>query len=105
MIKRALIIISLLFLTTAPSYAWHNRMAVTPFGDYCPMASRYGMHSHNISVSDAEHALSEYYSKKGYSIKVIKVTGRFMKIDVLKGKKVVDTVIFDRHTGRLRSIY
>ncbi len=105
MIKRILIVITVLILTVATSYAWHKGKAVTPFGDYCPMASRYGMHRHNISIQDAEHALSGYYSKKGYSIEIIKVSGRFMKINVLKGKVVVDTVIFDRHTGRLRSIY
>ncbi|RMG74071.1 MAG: hypothetical protein D6710_02165 [Nitrospirae bacterium] len=105
MIKKTIIVIVLIISTASASFAWHRGNSVTPFGDYCPRASRYGMHSHNISIHDAEHALSEYYREKGYSIEVIKVTDRFIKINVLKGKVVVDIVIFDRRTGRLRSIY
>ncbi|NOX19843.1 MAG: hypothetical protein GXO99_01070 [Nitrospirae bacterium] len=101
----AIIITILLFGVTVVAFAWPSKRWVTPYGDYCPMASIYGMQKHNISVNEAKHALSQYYSKKGYSIIVVDIKGRFMKINVMDGKRVIDTIIFDRHTGRIRSIY
>ncbi|NOY65547.1 MAG: hypothetical protein GXO97_09200 [Nitrospirae bacterium] len=92
-------------LVIAPAYAGSGSRAVTPYGDFCPMASKYGMHRHNISIEEAKAALSEYYKEKGLNIWIVEIRGRFIKLNVTDGKKIVDTVIFDRHTGRLRSIY
>ena len=49
--------------------------------------------------------LAEYYHKKGYVVELILKKGRFIKAKVKDGNKVVDIIIFDRRTGRLRSIY
>ncbi len=99
------VLCSFVIITVAPAFAWHEDKAVTPYGDFCPMASKYGMHRHNISIEEAKAALSEYYKEKGLSIWIVEIKGRFIKLNVTDGKKIVDTVIFDRHTGRLRSIY
>ncbi len=104
--KTMIILLIIMLLTSTVAFAWPAKKRwITPYGDYCPMASIYGMHQHNISVNEAKHAISEYYSKKGYSIIVVDIKGRFMKINVMDGKKVIDTIIFDRRTGRIRSIY
>ncbi len=104
-ISTIITVVFILILTATPLLAWHGREAVTPYGDFCPMASKYGMHRHNISIEEAKEALSEYYKEKGLNIWIVEIRGRFIKINVTDGKKIVDTVIFDRHTGRLRSIY
>ncbi len=43
--------------------------------------------------------------KKGLKISIGKARGRFIKARVEDKGKVVDVIIFDRRTGRIRSIY
>ncbi len=94
-----------LFLA-APALGWHGGNVVTPYGDYCPMASRYGvMKRKMMSINEVRKVLLHYYHHRGYSVWIVKIEGRFLRINVLKGKKIVDTIIFDRQTGRLRSVY
>ncbi len=98
--------LTLLVALASPALGWHGGETVTPYGDYCPMASRYGKGSGRMmSLQDAKKALFHYYHPRGYSVWIVHSRGRFLKINVIKGKKVVDTIIFDRETGRLRSIY
>jgi hypothetical protein len=78
---------------------------ITPYGDYCTLHSHYGKSKSFHTYKQAEEALRHYYSKKGLEIQIIGSKERFMKAHVMKEGEVVDTVVFDRHTGRIRSIY
>lgn len=78
---------------------------ITPYGDYCKECTSYGVCAEVIPVKDSIHAISRYYRKKGYSVGNIYHKGRFIEADVYKNGKEVDKVLFDRKTGRLRSIY
>lgn len=96
---------SIILAGISPAMAFHGHDRVTPYGDFCTRVSHYGMHKGTIPLEQAEEALKHYYSEKGLEIEIIQEEERFLKALVKDGDTVVDTVIFDRRTGRLRSIY
>ncbi|RME64969.1 MAG: hypothetical protein D6778_07080 [Nitrospirae bacterium] len=77
---------------------------VTPYGDFCPKCSKYGYCRRPLSKAESIEAINEYYRAKGLEVRIVEAHGRFLKVNVYKKDKLVDTVIFDRRTGRLRSI-
>jgi hypothetical protein len=58
-----------------------------------------------MTHEDAKKAMLDYYHEKGLNIELGKKRGRFIKVKVKEKDKVVDVIIFDRKTGRMRSIY
>ncbi len=82
-----------------------DKRPVTPYGDFCPGCSRYGFCKIRLSVAQARDALKQYYAQKGLTVKIEEVHGRFIKATVFDKDKVVDRIIFDRRSGRIRSIY
>ena len=101
-----LIIVSFLLLLPAGAVqAFHGEKPITPYGDSCPRCSEYGMCKYILSHEDAKKAIMDYYHKKGFVVELILKKGRFIKAKVKDKNKVVDIIIFDRRTGRLRSIY
>lgn len=78
---------------------------VTPYGDYCRDCTIYGTCKEVISPSVAVIALGRYYREKGYRLGAIYYKGRFIEAEIFKNNRQVDKVLFDRKTGRLRSIY
>jgi hypothetical protein len=100
------ILLSVVFAILIPaSTAFSEGDPVTPYGDFCPRCGQYGSCKSQMSIEDAEKAIAEYYHKKGFRIKIEQAQGRFIKADIKKGREVVDVIIFDRRTGRIRSIY
>jgi len=79
--------------------------SVTPYGDTCAKCGRYGACKSTISQEDAEKAITDYYNKKGLDVRIELIKGRFIKAKVSDKEGVVDVIIFDRRTGRIRSIY
>ncbi|MEW6002967.1 MAG: hypothetical protein AB1638_10030 [Nitrospirota bacterium] len=77
---------------------------VTPYGD-CTGCGKYGICKTQMSQEDAKKAMIEYYEKKGLRVNIEKASGRFIKAKVMDNDKVVDIIIFDCRTGRIRSIY
>lgn len=78
---------------------------VTPYGDFCPRCRRYGVGKRPVTLTEATDAMHSYFYEKGHSIGNIRKMGRFLLVDIYTGEEIVDTVIFDRVTGRIRSIY
>lgn len=105
-IKFASILTSIILasIITAPSSS-HSEKSVTPYGDFCSRFGSYGSKTEVYKQHKAEMALRHYYKSKGYSVKILSVKGRFLKANVLMKNKVVDIIIFDGSTGRIRSIY
>lgn len=81
------------------------RNGVTPYGDFCTKCSKYGMGKRRVEHREAVLAMKAYFMHKGFSVHGIKGRGRFLKAEIYKGDKLVDRVVFDRRTGRIRSIY
>jgi hypothetical protein len=78
---------------------------ITPYGDYCGVCTHYGTCKELLPPTEALRALKKYYKDKGYSVGRVYQKGRFIEAEIYKDDKQVDKVLFDRKTGRLRSIY
>jgi hypothetical protein len=87
------------------SFAESKRQNVTPYGDFCPRFTKYGRHRGMLSRENSRTALRDYYGKKGYGVFIQAFKGRFIKAVVVDEDTVVDTILFDRMTGRVRSIH
>lgn len=94
----------LILIQNTDSFAGHEG-PITPYGDFCPRCSEYGNCKSNMSNDEAKEALISYYQKKGLSVELEKKRGRFIRVKVKDRNKVVDIIIFDRRSGRIRSIY
>jgi hypothetical protein len=58
-----------------------------------------------MSHDDAKKAMLDYYNKKGLAVEIEQKRGRFIRAKIKDEDKVVDVIIFDRRTGRIRSIF
>lgn len=96
---------SFLFAQPGIVMADDSRGNSTPYGDFCRKYSHYGKNRIMHDYKHAEKALIHYYNKKGLEINLLSQKGRFIKANVIKKGIVIDTILFDRHTGRVRSIY
>lgn len=82
-----------------------RKRSVTPYGDFCTHCSKYGIGRQPVSLKDSLAAMDNYFKAKGLTVKNVKGRGRFLKAEIYRDEMVVDRVLFDRRTGRLRSIY
>jgi hypothetical protein len=107
------IVLSLAFAATTPGALLAEgklgnapgHTVITPYGDFCTLCSKYGIRQRRVEMREAVAALRFYFRHRGCVIRNIQGTGRFIRLDVYKKRMLVDKVIFDRKTGRLRSIY
>lgn len=88
-----------------PFFVYAEENNVTPYGDYCRDCTIYGTCKEIIPPSVAVIALDRYYRERGYRVGTIYHKGRFIEAEIFKNNRRVDVVLFDRKTGRLRSIY
>lgn len=101
--RTVILICSLVLLAGHLAYADENK--VTPYGDYCRDCTIYGICKDIIPLRESLIALNNYYRAKGYRVGVVRQRGRFLEVDIYKGIHPADKVLFDRKTGRVRSIY
>jgi hypothetical protein len=87
----------------SPAYAGNS--AITPYGDYCKECTTYGKCKNPLTLKQAVTAIEQYYREKGYVVKKHVEKGRFVEAEIYDGNKLIDKVLFDRHTGRIRSVY
>jgi hypothetical protein len=95
----------LFIITLNEAVAGSDEKPVTPYGDFCRQCSEYGTCKSTMSHEEAKQALIEYYHNKGLRVQLEKKRGRFIRAKVRNDNKVVDVIIFDRDSGRIRSIY
>jgi len=100
--KILLIIVTALSAASAENTKEKN---ITPYGDYNKDYASYGACKDAPSRDEAVKSLNKYYEKRGYEVKSVQHKGRFIEADIYKKDKQVDRVIFDRKSGRLRSVY
>jgi hypothetical protein len=105
--RSLLFIILITFLTLLPTtvVAWQREKMITPYGDFCRRCSKYGVCPRMLSIEESVKALEEYYGKKNLKAIIKSAKGRFVMAEILDNGRVVDRIIFDRKTGRIRSIY
>lgn len=100
-----MIISALLLIPFSTVFAWRYERPVTPYGDFCPHCGHYGICSSTMSPKDSEKAMMNYYNRKGLNIEIENIRGRFIRAKIKDKDRLVDVIIFDRSTGRIRSIY
>lgn len=88
-----------------PHHPGAVKNGVTPYGDFCPRCTVYGVGYKPVGHAKAVAAMRAYFGKRGYTIGNVRGIGRFMKVDIYHHGVLVDIIIFDRKTGRIRSIY
>ncbi len=76
-----------------------------PYGDYPHWHSAYGICKESIEPKDAEIAIQRYFAFRGLRAENMRHGDRFTVADIYKGNQLFDKIIFDRKTGRIRSIY
>ena len=104
-ISLLIIVLMLLLISFSEAFAGPHDKPVTPFGDFCPRCSEYGNCESTMDHDDAKEAMQEYYHKKGMSVEIENKKGRFIRAKIKNENDIVDVIIFDRRTGRIRSIY
>jgi hypothetical protein len=102
-ITRSVLLLALALPAASSSLAGEG--PVTRYGDYCKDCTLYGVCKEPIPPREAIHALSKYYEERGYRVGIVSHKGRFIEAEIFQGNKQVDKVIFDRKTGRVRSMY
>jgi len=99
---KEIFITALLLLIWVPADAGNNR--VTPYGDYCRECSTYGTCKSILSLKEAVAAIEQYYRDKGCKVGRVRHRGRFIEAEIYRENRLVDKVLFDRKTSRIRSI-
>lgn len=80
---------------------------VRPYGDYCPKEhGRYGATRAVESEAEALAILSQYYRDRDVTVAKLEKRRMFFRAEIINFEgSLVDVVIIDRRTGRIRSIY
>ena len=84
---------------------WNGRR---PYGDYCDGPGRgwYGAKRGVNSAGEARSILRDYYAGDPVTIGTVVEKKYYFEAEILdSNNKVVDRVIVDRRTGRIRSVY
>ena len=99
---KKIFITALFLLIGVTAYAWNNR--VTPYGDYCRECATYGTCKSILPLREAVAAIGQYYRDKGCTVGRMWHKGRFIEAEIYQDNRLVDKVLFDRKTSRIRSI-
>lgn len=97
--------LTVLILLSSVSLSSGGDRPVTPYGGYCKDCAVYGACRESIPTVEALRSLRKYYEERGYRIGIVVHKGRFLEVEVLQNSRPVDRVLFDRKTGRIRSMY
>jgi hypothetical protein len=76
-----------------------------PYGDYSQWCSAYGTCKESLGRSEAERAIEGYFAVRRLQAANIQHRGRFVEAEIYNNGRLVDKILFDRKTGRMRSIY
>jgi hypothetical protein len=98
------VLLTIVFLAIAASvYAASDD--VKPYGEYSEWCCVYGICKENLGLREAEHVIEKYFTSKGLTVVNMRYKGRFIEVEIYKNNKLFDKILFDRKTGRIRSIY
>lgn len=102
-----LVLTELVFLIPATIYAMDGpRGKNFPYGNYCPMWGKYGARKPVRTVDEVRKILQEYFSDESLKIDKIKEKRWYFEAEIKdKTDALIDRLIVDKRTGRIRSIY
>jgi len=76
-----------------------------PYGDYSQWCSAYGTCKESLGRREAERAIEGYFAVRRLQATNIQHRGRFVEAEIYNNGRLVDKILFDRKTGRIRSTY
>ncbi|WP_297212902.1 MULTISPECIES: hypothetical protein [Thermodesulfovibrio] len=107
--KLALLIFTTYFFISAlPIEAINCCYQKPPYGSYCPGKGSgwYGAKKAVNTTEDARKILNEYFKNQGMVIDNIKERKWFFQAEIRdKNNNLIDVLIVDKRTGRIRSTY
>ena len=99
------LILAATLIVSEASFAAADEKPVTPYGDHSKDCTLYGTGNKLMPLPEAIHGLKKYYEVRGYTVGIVNHRGRFIVAEIIRDSRLVDKVIFDRISGRVRSIY
>jgi hypothetical protein len=78
---------------------------VTPFGATCPPCDTYGYCRKQLTYIETVQNIEAYYAQKGLKVSIVRQFGRFVEAKIYRDGTVVERIIVDRRTGRIRPIH
>jgi hypothetical protein len=72
------------------------------FGETC--YSNYGAGNKERSVTGAMLAVRQYFTHRGFNVKLVEHNINFLRVEVSKEREIVDIIIVDIKSGRMRSV-
>jgi len=105
MYKVVLVLILFMFLAS-PLFAESDATrGITSYGEHCQLCGEYGYCKTQPAHKDVVNALSSHYEKRRLRVLVLKQKDRFLEAEIYKNGAVIDRILLDLRTGRIRSIY
>ncbi len=98
------IVLIIVFLSI-PAALYAAAGDVRPYGDYSEWCCVYGVCKEDIGVREAEHVIEKFFADRGLTVVNMRYKGRFIIVEIYKNHRLFDKILFDRKTGRIRSIY
>lgn len=77
--------------------AWHT--------ENCLLCGDYEYCRVEPSFEVASSVLKSFYEKRGFKVGSLKRKGRFIQTEIYDNNKIVDKILLDLRTGRIRSMY
>lgn len=88
-------------LFTSLSYG-EERRSVIQYGNTC--VTVFGNRPESMGLNKAISALDTFFEERGFTTKIVNHSHRFLRVNVYKDGELVDSIIMDIRTGRLRSV-
>jgi hypothetical protein len=101
-LSRSILVGALVISAASSSSA--GEKPVTPYGDHSRDCTIYGTGNKLMPLAGAVHGLNKYYEARGYTVGNMRYRGRFIEAEIFRDGRQVDKVLFDRISGRVRSI-
>lgn len=98
--KALLITLAALLISATPAWSLDKK----PLFHYGASCYDYFGNVKTGNISRAIIMVKRYFAKKDLQVKFISHSGRFIKVEVYKGKELADTIVVDIATGKMRSI-
>ncbi len=103
MMTRNILLVIVFFSVSAAAIAAHGD--VKPYGDYSEWCCVYGVCKEDLGVREAEHVIEQFFASRGLTVVNMRYKGRFIEVEIYKNNRLFDKILFDRKTGRFRSMY
>ncbi len=102
LMNKIIVILALILLWPGMAVS-QSHSPVVGYGSTCRSAM--GAPHKHLGINRAFMELQKNFERKGLQIQMISHDRRFIRADILKDSEVIDSIILDTMTGKMRSVY